>query len=126
MNGLAARNPQSVRFTVVAWTLTSTAWSLAAGFSTSTTRTTSGGPYLVRTAALMGEHYRQHHGLGEHPGWVDEVGLAAMPHALSKAPGSGGLAVVTNNGTGHGARRTGPDRIRPPDLTQPRSWLATG
>ena len=44
MNGLAARRPQSVRFTVVAWTLTSTSSSLAAGFSTSATRTTSGGP----------------------------------------------------------------------------------
>ena len=45
---------QSVWFTVVVRTLTSTSRSLTAGFSTSMTRTTSGGPYLVRTAALMG------------------------------------------------------------------------
>jgi hypothetical protein len=49
-NGLAARQAQSVRFTVVAWTLTSSPFSLAAGFSTSEIRTTSGGPYLVWTA----------------------------------------------------------------------------
>jgi hypothetical protein len=36
--------PQSVRFTVVACTLTRTSLSLAAGFSTSAIRTTSGGP----------------------------------------------------------------------------------
>jgi hypothetical protein len=47
MKGLAARKPLSVRFTVVAWTLTSTSLSLAVGFSTSAIRTTSGGPYLV-------------------------------------------------------------------------------
>jgi hypothetical protein len=33
--GVPARKPQSVRFTVVACTLRSTWWSLAAGFSTS-------------------------------------------------------------------------------------------
>jgi hypothetical protein len=46
--GLAARARKalSVRFTVVAWTWTSTStWlSLAASFSTSATRTTFGGP----------------------------------------------------------------------------------
>ena len=47
MKGLAARKPQSVRFTVVACTLTSTSWSLTVGFSTSEMRTTSGGPYRV-------------------------------------------------------------------------------
>jgi hypothetical protein len=52
-NGLAPRMPQSVRFTVVAWTLTSTSWSVADGVGTSTTRTTSGGPYRVCTAAFM-------------------------------------------------------------------------
>ena len=55
MKGLAARNPQSVRFTVVACTLTSTWLALTAGFSTSAIRTTSGGPYLVCTAAFIGE-----------------------------------------------------------------------
>jgi hypothetical protein len=54
-NGWAARMPQSVRFTVVAWTLTSTSPSLTAGRGTSVTRTTSGGPYLVWTAAFMGQ-----------------------------------------------------------------------
>ena len=54
IHGLAARRPQSVRFTVVACTLTSTSRSLTAGLSTATTRTTSGGPYRSRTAALMG------------------------------------------------------------------------
>jgi len=44
MNGLAARRPQSVRFTVVAWTLTRTSPSLAAGLSTWAIRTTPGGP----------------------------------------------------------------------------------
>jgi hypothetical protein len=42
--GLPARKPQSVRFTVVAWTLTSTWLSLGVGLSTSAIRTTSGGP----------------------------------------------------------------------------------
>ena len=41
-----------MRFTVVAWTLTSTSLSLGAGVGTSTTCTTSGGPYRVCTAAL--------------------------------------------------------------------------
>ena len=45
--------PQSVRFTVVACTLTSTSSSAATGFGTSITRTTSGGPYLSYTAAFM-------------------------------------------------------------------------
>jgi hypothetical protein len=44
MRGLPARNPESVRFTVVAWTLTSTWWFLGVGLSTSAIRTTSGGP----------------------------------------------------------------------------------
>ena len=43
-NGSAARKPQSVRFTVVAYTLTSTSCSFAVGVSTSAIRTTSGGP----------------------------------------------------------------------------------
>jgi len=43
-NGLAPRNPQSVRFTVVACTLTGTSWSLTAGLATSAIRTSSGGP----------------------------------------------------------------------------------
>jgi hypothetical protein len=42
--GLAARKAQSVRFTVVARTLTSTSLSLGVGLSTSVMRTTSGGP----------------------------------------------------------------------------------
>jgi hypothetical protein len=42
--GLPARKPQSVRFTVVALTLTSTWLSLGVGLSTSAIRTTSGGP----------------------------------------------------------------------------------
>jgi len=46
-NGLPARKPQSVRFTVVAWTRTSTSWSPAVGVSMSAIRITSGGPYLV-------------------------------------------------------------------------------
>ena len=40
----AARTPQSVRFTVVACTLTRTSLSLAAGCTTSGIRTASGGP----------------------------------------------------------------------------------
>ena len=52
-NGLGPRKPQSVRFTVVAWTLTSASLSLAVGVGTSTTRTTFGGPYRVCTAAFM-------------------------------------------------------------------------
>ena len=47
MKGLAARKPQSVRFTVVACTLTRTSWPVIAGLSTSAIRTTSGGPYRV-------------------------------------------------------------------------------
>ena len=53
MKGLPARKPQSVRFTVVARTLTRTSLSFGVGFSTSEIRTTSGGPYLVRTAAFI-------------------------------------------------------------------------
>jgi hypothetical protein len=40
---------------LVARTLTSTSRSLTAGFSTSTTRTTSGGPYRSRTLPSWGE-----------------------------------------------------------------------
>ena len=52
-NGFAARVPQSVRFTVVAWTATRNSLGPTTGAGTSLIRTTSGGPYLVRTAALM-------------------------------------------------------------------------
>ena len=51
--GVPPRNAQSVRFTVVACTLTNTSWSRTAGVVTSITRTTSGGPYRVCTAARM-------------------------------------------------------------------------
>ena len=46
MNGSAARRWQSVRLTVVAWILMRTSSSLGAGRSTSSSRRTSGGPYL--------------------------------------------------------------------------------
>ena len=52
-NGVPPRNPQSVRFTVVACTLTSTSSSRTVGRGTSITCTTSGGPYRVWTAASM-------------------------------------------------------------------------
>jgi hypothetical protein len=52
-NGFAARVPQSVRFTVVACTATRTSSRPTWGAGTSPMRTTSGGPYRVRTAALM-------------------------------------------------------------------------
>ena len=55
MKGLAARYPQSVRFTVVAWILTNTSFARGTGASTSRIRTTSGAPYLVCTAALTNE-----------------------------------------------------------------------
>src|SRR6478609_7059296 len=55
-NGFAARVPQSVRFTVVAWTATRNSLGPTTGAGTSLIRTTSGGPYLVRTAALMPRH----------------------------------------------------------------------
>ena len=60
MKGLAARNPQSVRFTVVAWILTSTSFACGTGASTSRIRTTSGAPYLVCTAAFMNERLASH------------------------------------------------------------------
>src|SRR3990172_9560954 len=50
----ALRNPVSVRLTVVAWILTRTSSSLGTGRSTSSSRRTSGGPYLSWTTALMG------------------------------------------------------------------------
>ena len=62
MNALATRKPQSVRFTVVACTLTRTSWPVTAGLATSATRTTSGGPYRVCTAAFTGDPQRQHYG----------------------------------------------------------------
>ena len=49
--GFAARHAQSVRFTVVARTWTSTSWGPMVGLATSAIRTTSGGPYSVWTAA---------------------------------------------------------------------------
>ena len=52
-NGRPDRNPQSVRFTVVTRTLTSTSCSPAVGFAMSARRTTSGGPYRVWMAALI-------------------------------------------------------------------------
>ena len=52
-NGFAARKPQSVRFTVVACTATRTWPGPTSGAGTSVMCTTSGGPYVVRTAALM-------------------------------------------------------------------------
>ena len=53
-NGFAARMWQSVRLTVVAWTRTSTSSSFGTGRSTSSTRSTSGGPYRSWTTALIG------------------------------------------------------------------------
>src|SRR5664280_3622304 len=52
-NGFAARKPQSVRFTVVACTATRTSPGPTSWTGTSVMCTTSGGPYVVRTAALM-------------------------------------------------------------------------
>jgi hypothetical protein len=57
IQGSAARKPQSVRFTVAAWTRTMTSSGCACGVGTSEIRTTSGGPYRVRTAAFMTEPY---------------------------------------------------------------------
>ena len=51
--GLPARTPQSVRFTVVACTATRTSPGPTSGADTSVRCTISGGPYVVRTAALM-------------------------------------------------------------------------
>jgi hypothetical protein len=64
MKGLAARYPQSVRFTVVAWILTNTSFSCGTGASISRIRTTSGAPYLVCTAALMNEGPASHSAKG--------------------------------------------------------------
>src|SRR2546421_1855840 len=50
---LASRVAQSNRLTVVAWTLTRTSSSLGTGRSTSSSRRTSGGPYLSKTTALI-------------------------------------------------------------------------
>jgi len=52
MNGLADRKPQSVRLTVATCTRTSTSVSPMAGWATSAICATSGGPYLVLTAAF--------------------------------------------------------------------------
>ena len=52
-HGHGARNPQSVRFTVVACTSTSTSSSAGTGQSTSTTWRTSGPPYSVFTTARI-------------------------------------------------------------------------
>ena len=51
--GSPARIPQSVRLTVVAWTLTRTSSGLGVGLATSSSRRTSGGPYLSQTTALI-------------------------------------------------------------------------
>ena len=59
IHGLPDRNPQSVRFTVAARTLTSTSSSPAAGLSTSAIRITSGGPYRAWMAALIANHDRR-------------------------------------------------------------------
>src|SRR5438477_2259076 len=53
MTSSALRRPASVRLTVVAWTLTRTSSSLDTGRSTSSSRRTSGGPYLSKTTALI-------------------------------------------------------------------------
>src|SRR5438067_10202677 len=50
---LASRVAQSNRLTVVAWTLTRTSSPLGTGRSTSSSRRTSGGPYLSKTTALI-------------------------------------------------------------------------
>jgi hypothetical protein len=64
MNSSADRSPQSVRVTVVAWILTRTSSSLGTGRSTSSSRRTSGGPYLSWTTALMREASLSHTSLG--------------------------------------------------------------
>src|SRR5215207_6510922 len=53
MNGFALRQPQSDRLTVVEWILTRTSSSFGTGRSTSSSRRTSGGPYLSWTTALI-------------------------------------------------------------------------
>ena len=52
-NGFAAGAPQSVRFTLVTCTATRTSPGPTSGAGTSVRWTTSGGSYVVRTAALM-------------------------------------------------------------------------
>src|SRR5256714_14711889 len=52
-NSSAERSPLSVRVTVVAWSLTRTSSSLGTGCSTSSSRRTSGGPYLEWMTAFM-------------------------------------------------------------------------
>ena len=52
-NGCGARQPQSDRLTVVAWMRTRISSSFGTGFSTSASRSTSGGPYRSWTTALI-------------------------------------------------------------------------
>src|SRR5918996_1129250 len=54
MKTSALRSPQSVRVTVVAWTLMRTSSAPGTGASTSTSRSTSGDPYRSWTTALIG------------------------------------------------------------------------
>src|ERR1039458_668337 len=55
--GVPPRSPVSVLLTVVAWTLTRTSSSLGTGCATSSRRSTSGGPYVSWTTALMRHHH---------------------------------------------------------------------
>src|SRR3984893_7655503 len=61
---LASRVAVSNRLTVVAWTLTRTSSSAATGRSTSSSRRTSGGPYLSYTMALISFGVEDLHAVG--------------------------------------------------------------
>src|SRR5918994_167369 len=112
MNGLAARRPQSVRFTVVAWTLTSTSPSPGAGLDTSATRTTSGGPYRVRTAAFIGRRRSGRRSAGPAPGgWP-----GPRPGGCRRSGRPAGRPGPGRGGTGgtRGAGRRAPGEDSPP------------
>src|SRR3984893_15051582 len=61
---LASRVSGSNRLTVVAWTLTRTSSSAGTGRSTSSSRRTSGGPYLSYTTALISFGVQDLHDVG--------------------------------------------------------------
>ena len=82
MNDSALRSPQSLRLTVEAWILTRTSSSLGTGRSTSSSRSTSGGPYLSYTTALI-----------------------SSPSVFSSLPSRGRMASRSQQVPEHGCRR---------------------
>src|SRR5918995_135120 len=130
MKTSALRSPQSVRVTVVAWTLMRTSSAPGTGDSTSSSRSTSGEPYRSWTTALIGSipSHRTRKPTRRRSG-ADNPPIAASPatcqenHAVPLwVPGDAGGSrrAGRSGGADRAGRRGRPFTLMAPDWWPPR------